>query len=485
MSYCLNPDCLQPKNLATEKFCLNCQTPLLLNNRYRTLKVIGRGVMGRTFLAVDQQDKLTESLCVIRQLFPQTGNINSYQKANELFEAEVASLEKLGRHPQIPNLYDYFRQNEYQYLVQEWIEGDNLTQVIEKKGVFSDKGIYQILKDLLPVLEFVHQCKIIHRDIKPENIICRRDGTLFLVDFGAATVLTGKLLQQTGTVMGSPEYMAPEQLRGKTLVSSDIFSLGVTCLYLLTGISPFNLYSDIEDAWVWRDYLGRNTISSELGQILDKMISKATARRYQSIKAIWQDLQHFSPEFFPSGNSEIPLNCDLANTDLELDSTQLQNYLEIKDWQKANQETERLLLQATCQERRNWLERDDLEKLTCDNLYLIDRLWKKYSEGNFGFSVQHSIWNSLNQKNYRHFGKQVGWHLEGRWILIKHLDFSISAPKGHLPAISWWFGHAIWGLKGLFLKLDACDTEQILRLQENYQDQAEWLIQNDNQNPAQ
>ncbi|VEP17045.1 Serine/threonine protein kinase [Hyella patelloides LEGE 07179] len=471
MSYCFNPYCQKPQNLTTEKFCLNCQTPLVLQNRYSALKIIGQGGMGRTFLVVDKKDKTRESYCVIKQLFSQTLaiNINSRQKATELFIAEAATLDKLGQHPQIPQLYDYFTENEYQYLVQEWIEGDNLIQVIKKEGIIQEKGLVQILKDLLPVLLFVHEYQIIHRDIKPENIIRRTDGTLVLVDFGAAKTFTEKALQQTGTIIGSPEYIAPEQLRGKATFSSDIYSLGVTCLYLLTEISPFDLYSDSEDNWIWRDYLVDKFISLELSTIIDKMIARATARRYQSIQKVLQDLndrisyfpelvsfsQKKALEMLPTKPKELTLISQSG-----IDYTQLKDYLKAQKWQEANQITEKLLLKAAHQERKNWLERDDLKNLNCEDLYIIDRLWSYYSEERFGFSVQHSIWYNLEIKKYQYFGEQIGWYQEKKWLLIKHINFSLSAPKGHLPVLSWWFGHAIWGLKGLFSYIDTCKIEE-------------------------
>jgi serine/threonine protein kinase len=474
MSYCLNPHCLKPQNLLTEKFCLNCKTPLLLKNRYRAIKIIGQGGMGRTFLAVDEQDKLSESSRVIKQFFPQTRETNSLQTAIELFAAEAVRLDELGQHSQIPRLYDRFTQNGHQYLVQEWIEGDNLAQVLAKEGIFQEQSIFHLLNNLLPVLAFVHDRHIIHRDIKPENIIRRPDGTLVLVDFGAAKALTGKALCQTGTVIGSPEYIAPEQLRGKAVVSSDIYSLGVTCLHLLTGISPFDLYSDSEDIWVWRDYLADNPISNELGGILDKMIARAINRRYSSVEAVLQDLDAKiipSLGFVLSPQEKVPESAETEPTELVLiskqgiDYTQLRDLLEAQQWQQANQVTEQLLLQAARQDRRSWLERDDLESLSCEDLDLIDRLWVNYSEEHFGFSVQHSIWQDLEEKNYQNFGKQVGWYLEGRWLLTKHIDFSLSALRGHLPAMSWWFGHAIWGLKGLFLRMDGCHAKEVTTLQ--------------------
>jgi serine/threonine protein kinase len=475
MSYCLNPHCLKPQNSLTEKFCLNCKTLLLLKNHYRAIKIIGQGGMGRTFLAIDEKDKVSKFPCVIKQFFPQTRDTNSFQQAIELFAAEAVRLEELGQHSQIPQLYDRFTQNGHHYLVQEWIEGDNLAQILAKKGIFQEQSILDLLHSLLPVLAFVHDRHIIHRDIKPENIIRRCDGTLVLVDFGAAKVLTGKALCQTGTVIGSPEYIAPEQLRGKAVVSSDIYSLGVTCLHLLTAISPFDLYSDSEDSWIWRDYLADNPISTELGQILDKMIARAIARRYQSTQTVLQDLiAHITtfPKFavFPYGNVSELLQTESTELSLiskqGIDYTQLKDLLETKQWQQANQITEQLLLKATHQDRKDWLERDDLDNLTCEDLFIIDRLWSDYSEQHFGFSLQRNIWNDLEEKNYRRFGERIGWYVDGRWLLSKQINFSLSAPKGHLPVISWWFGNAIWGLKGLFLRIDTCLVKEVFTLKD-------------------
>ena len=469
MSYCFNPYCPQPQNSIENNICFNCQSPLLLQNRYRGLKIIGQGGMGRTFLVEDEKDQITQSYYVVKQFFPQSQNISDHKKVRELFAAEAIRLEQLGQHPQIPRLYKYFTENEYQYLVQEWIQGDNLIKFVKNKSIVQEQDIIRILKNLLPVLEFVHNNHIIHRDIKPENIIFCPDRTLVLVDFGAAKLFKDRLLQQTGTIIGSPEYIAPEQLRGKAVFSSDIYSLGITCLYLLTGVSPFDLYSDSEDNWVWRDYLCSNTISLELGQIIDRMIVRATARRYISAKQALQDLNTkilcISQSATPTPN-KINKIASTHSKELVLTSesgvvyTKLRDYLRDKKWQQANQITEQLLLQASQQYKKNWLERDDLKNLTCEDLSIIDRLWNSYSQENFGFSIQYDIWQKLDHQNYQKFGKKVGWYVEKRWLLKKNINFSLSAPKGHLPVISWWFGHAIWGLRGLFSKMDTCFSQE-------------------------
>ncbi|MBE9145860.1 serine/threonine-protein kinase [Planktothrix mougeotii] len=291
MSYCLNPQCPQPQNTPEAKFCLTCGAKLLLRERYRAVKVIGHGGFGKTFLAVDE-DKPSRPPCVIKQFHPQMQG-NS-QKAIELFHREAERLDELGKHSQIPELLAHFEQDSHQYLVQEFINGPNLEEELLRQGVFKETQIRQVLNDLLPVLQFIHHHRVIHRDIKPANIILRADsqgqGQLVLVDFGAAKVVTDTEVAMMGTVIGSPEYVAPEQTRGQAIYASDIYSLGVTCIYLMTHISPFDLYDIHEDRWIWRDYLKHHSVSSELGKILDKMLAVLPSQRYDSALKVLKDL---------------------------------------------------------------------------------------------------------------------------------------------------------------------------------------------------
>jgi serine/threonine protein kinase len=311
MSYCLNPTCQNPQNPGDAEFCQSCGSKLLLTNeetpsdsRYRIVRPIGQGGFGRTFLAVDETKPLIFSQCVIKQSFPQN---TTAEKAAQLFYQEAAQLETLGKHPQIPELLAHFEVDSRQYLVQEFIDGKNLAQELEQKGAFTETQIRQILNDLLPVLHFVHKSKVIHRDIKPENIIRRRlsaaplpaleqslqppafQKDIVLVDFGASKKVTVTGLPQTGTIIGSAAYTAPEQLMGKAVFASDIYSLGVTCIHLLTHIPPFDLFDSSEDAWAWRNYL-KTAVSDDLGRILDKMLQSGTNRRYSTASAVLRQL---------------------------------------------------------------------------------------------------------------------------------------------------------------------------------------------------
>ncbi|MHC5768897.1 MAG: protein kinase domain-containing protein [Nostoc sp.] len=294
MSYCLNPHCPKPENPNHVNFCVTCGAKLLLKERYRAIKPIGQGGFGKTFLAVDE-DKPSKPRCVIKQFYPQSQGTNTLAKAVELFNQEAVQLDELGKHPQIPELLAYFTQEARQYLVQEFIDGQNLAQELAHRGAFSEIEIWQLLNDLLSVLQFCHAKHVIHRDIKPENIILREsDRKLVLVDFGAAKSTTGAALNKTGTSIGSPEYVAPEQMRGRAIFASDIYSLGATCINLLTVRSPFDSYDINNDTWVWQQYL-QTPVSNELSRILNKMLESIPIRRYQTVDEVLKDLNKYLP----------------------------------------------------------------------------------------------------------------------------------------------------------------------------------------------
>ncbi len=289
MSYCFNLSCLKPHNPDHALFCMGCGDKLLLGDRYRFVKPLGAGGFGKTYLALDEY-KPSKPPCAIKQFVPQNQGTSNLEKAAQLFQQEAVKLEQLGQHSQIPDLYAYFTESDRQYLIQEYIDGQNLALELAEEGAFSEVQLIQLLQDLLPVLKFVHEHQVIHRDIKPENIIRRReDQKLFLVDFGAAKYKSNTTLQQTGTIIGSAAYTAPEQLLGKATFASDIYSLGVTCVHLLTDIPPFDLFDSAEGNWVWRDYL-RTPLSGHLIKILDKMLQPALKRRYQKVEEVLGDL---------------------------------------------------------------------------------------------------------------------------------------------------------------------------------------------------
>ncbi|MCY7367778.1 MAG: serine/threonine protein kinase [Chamaesiphon sp.] len=298
MSYCLNPNCVQPENPQQSNFCRSCGSMLRLRDRYLAIKPIGQGGFGRTFKAIDE-DKPSKPFCAIKQFFPQIEGTTAAQKAAELFTQEASALEQLD-YPNIPKLLAYFiTPDGRQYLVQEFVDGQNLKDELAEHDKFSAVQIRELLTTILSTLEYIHQLGFIHRDIKPENIIRRTDNRqLYLVDFGAAKLAALDRPQLPGTTIGTPEFMAPEQGWGRSFPSSDLYSLGVTCLNLLTGISPFNLFDDNLGTWIWQDSL-TTPIDPQLTTIINKLIEPKPIDRYQTVRAVIDALQVTNPIINP------------------------------------------------------------------------------------------------------------------------------------------------------------------------------------------
>ncbi|MBD2414178.1 tetratricopeptide repeat protein [Nostoc calcicola FACHB-3891] len=291
MTCCLNPACHNPPNPDRTMFCYNCGAGLVvLRNRYRPIKSLGGGGFGKTYLAEDI-DKLNEH-CVIKQFAPQVQGTAALNKATELFEQEAKRLQQLGKHPQIPTLLAYFNEDNRLYLVQEFIDGQNLLVELQQQGIFDEQKIKELLLDLLDILKIVHQQQVIHRDIKPENIIRHSDGKFVLIDFGASKQLTATVMTQIGTTIGSLGYAPLEQMQGgEAYPASDLYSLGATCFHLLSGIHPWDLWKRQGYSWVasWREHL-QQPVNQNLGRILDKLLQEEHQQRYQSATEVLQAL---------------------------------------------------------------------------------------------------------------------------------------------------------------------------------------------------
>jgi len=299
MSYCLATDCTQPQNSDPRaKFCLACGSELVLQGRYRALRPIGEGGFGRTFLAIDEH--CLQRTCVIKQFVPQSkgsGTLkqSALNKAIQLFHQEAVRLHELGEHSQIPTLLAHFEVNNRLYLVQQFIEGENLIQELRRLGNFSEEKIRALLQDILPILQFVHARQVIHRDIKPGNILRRKsDQRIVLIDFGIAKQVTDASLTLGGTKIGTEGFAPMEQWRsGKVYPASDLYSLGATCVFLMTGIRPDQLYDPLSGTWHWREHLASQGVqlSSQLEHILDRLLKDAVSQRYSSAAEVLRDLQ--------------------------------------------------------------------------------------------------------------------------------------------------------------------------------------------------
>ena len=295
----------------------------LLNNRYRVLETIASGGFGHTFLVEDIYLP-SKRRCVLKQLKPVASNSQDYQAARERFEREAAILEQLGaQNPQIPQLYAYFSEAGQFYLVQEWIPGKTLAAKLESGQTFDEAQVRQILISLLGVVEYVHQNHVIHRDIKPSNIILRDPDELpILIDFGAVkeainTVVNSGSNTAVTMAVGTPGYMPSEQAAGRPTYTSDLYSLGLTAIFMLTGKKPYQLESDPRTGEIlWRR--SAPNLHSHLSGVIDKAIRYSPQERFLSARhmgeALREDTNSASQTVIVAPNHSTPYHTTSQNT---------------------------------------------------------------------------------------------------------------------------------------------------------------------------
>lgn len=278
----------------------------VLQNRYRIVRVLGQGGFGRTYLAQDQNR--FDEYCVLKEFVPARGEPQQIQKAKELFKREATVLYQL-RHPQIPQFHAFFEQEQRLFLVQDYVEGKNyrtlLAERLRRQQTFSESEVHDLLLKVLPVLDYIHSCGVIHRDISPDNLMLReKDQMPVLIDFGVVKDIASQLqpARPSGaTSVGKLGYAPSEQLQtGRVYPASDLYTLAVTALVLLTGREPQEMYDDQTLTWRWQQYV---TLNPHFASVLQKMLSHRPGDRYASakevLKALGETPSVTSPELPP------------------------------------------------------------------------------------------------------------------------------------------------------------------------------------------
>ncbi|MHC5738529.1 protein kinase domain-containing protein [Nostoc sp.] len=296
----------QHTNNGENRFCTLCGEPLplavgqVVDNRYQIIRHLGQGGFGRTYLAEDRNK--AHQTCVLKEFAPQVQEHQDLQKAKELFEREANVLKKL-QHPQIPRFHASLQvkigAKDFFFLVQDYVDGDNYYQLLEQRQsqgkTFSEEEVITLLQQILPVLSYIHSRDVVHRDISPDNLIWRRSDHLpVLIDFGGVKQLPASQgfwrtkLAENNTLLGKKGYAPEEQLRqGKAFFSSDLYSLAVTILVLLTGKEPQKLYDSYQGIWGWGKEI---RVSPQLEAVLKKMLAYKPSDRYQRAEQILKDL---------------------------------------------------------------------------------------------------------------------------------------------------------------------------------------------------
>ncbi|MBH8555474.1 serine/threonine protein kinase [Nostocaceae cyanobacterium CENA357] len=267
----------------------------LLGERYQVVQVLGQGAFCQTYMVQDT-DLPSHPTRVVKHFLPSSRYCIPVEIRRRLFTREVEALKKLTNYDLVPHVLASFEDNLEFYLVQEFIEGHPLSVELSPGYCWSERKVFQLLQEILGILNFVHAQGLIHRDVKPNNIIRRKqDNRLILIDFGAVKPIWDELVrgqgetsiflpieQHTTIAIGTPGYMPNEQQRGKPRPNSDIYALGMIGIQALTGVHPTQLPEDANTGEIiWQD---RAQVSAELAAVLNKMVRYHFQDRYHSAK---------------------------------------------------------------------------------------------------------------------------------------------------------------------------------------------------------
>ncbi len=443
----------------------------LLDRRYRIIRELAEGGFSQTYLAEDTRLPKNPR-CVVKHLNPTIDDPVFTQKALELFKAEAETLQELGRHDLIPQLYAYFQENKEFYLVQEYIAGHPLSTEMSPGSQMAEARVAQIVKEVLEILRFVHTYNVIHRDIKPSNLIRRHsDGKLVLIDFGTVKqvqmeVASAHHKARVTLPIGTPGYMSYEQERGQSVACSDIYSLGMVALQALTGKHPSQFTRDRDNEVIWRSYA---KVGREFAAVLDRMTRCNPRDRYQTVDEVLKDIEKLpklstespritddreiqanmwrSPWLLPSAIvllllagatylwsigwnfsriSSIPttpintippsfnpspsIPTPTPIPEIKTSYNQLRIYLKAKNWKSADYETYLLLLKAAGKNSYNdgTFHPDEFNQITCADLVLIDQLWTQATNGKQGLTAQKKIYEETG-KDIRKTYETIGW----------------------------------------------------------------------------
>jgi serine/threonine-protein kinase len=260
-----------------------------LRSKYQIIdRLATQGGQATVYFAKDLSSSI-DKIYIVKEFTPKYDDEFQFQVGRRLFEREAEILQRLGSHSQIPQIFDYFEERERFYLVQEFIDGDNFQQELDLKKRLTETEAIDFLKDILPVLEFVHRNNYIHRDIKPSNLIRNKvDQKIYLIDFGGVKEkIKSENIDDRGNsnqtiAIGTPGYMPHEQWNGQPEFCSDLYALGMVVIQALTGVYPNTLIRDKNNNLIWRDRLPDNyKFNYSFLNLIDKTICFNCRERYK------------------------------------------------------------------------------------------------------------------------------------------------------------------------------------------------------------
>jgi protein kinase/serine/threonine-protein kinase len=321
------PNC-QSDNTETARFCNNCATPLpsskeipvtktletpteelttgsTFAGRYQIIEELGKGGMGKVYRVLDKELKEEVALKLIKP------EIASDKKTLERFSNELKLARKIS-HKNIGRMYELMEEKGTRYITMEYVPGEDLKRLIRKIGQFSTGKTVSIAKQVCEGLAEAHRLGVVHRDLKPQNVMVDEEGNARILDFGIARTIKGKGITGAGVMVGTPEYMSPEQAEVKEVDQrSDIYSLGVILYEMVTGRIPFEGETPLGIAMKHKSEMPKDPreINSQLPEDLSRVIlacmEKDKEERYLSAGEVRSELENIE-KGIPTTERVIP-----------------------------------------------------------------------------------------------------------------------------------------------------------------------------------
>ncbi len=392
----------------------------LQRGKYTIEKELGQGGFGITYLVKDKQGLLL----VVKTLNEWLQRQYDFENFQQDFLNEALRLAKF-RHPHIVRVDEVIQEGDLWGMIMEYIDGEDLAHRVWQQGAMPESEALKYMQQIGDALTLVHNNGLLHRDIKPLNIMLRKSQLeAVLIDFGIAREFTPNLTQ-THTQSLSDGFAPIEQYdwRAKRGAYTDVYAMAATLYSLVTGEmpmpSPVRAFGTILETPKQLN----PKISDRVSQGILQGMAMKPEERPQSV-AEWLGIL---------GGSKVSPGLSPADYD------KLRNLLAVGKWREADQTTAVLMLKACG--REGWLRVADIEAFPAQDLGMIDRLWREYSNDQFGLIAQQRIWQNVvgSEKNewkaWCCFGDRVGWRQKGNWLAHSSLNFSKNAPEGQLPAL--------------------------------------------------
>lgn len=463
----------------------------IANSRFSIQEVLGTGGFGITYKVKDKKGQIY----ALKTLNATMQNRDDFQEQQVKFINEALTLKGFS-HPHIVKVYEIIQEKELFGVLMEYIDGISVSKYIENNGKLTETLSLKYIDQIAQALQYIHKSNYLHRDIKPDNILLRNNSEqAVLIDFGLARIIATQNMTNLFTHGYGP--IEQYQTQGDFGHHTDIYALAATLYYLLTATIPVSAFNRKINEQELPEPISYNpSISEKVNNAIITAMAIEPQQRTKNIEEFRKNLgldpiiTEVTPTEIPTettssteitsengqktrlfqnrtkgflgiagftailviltiigqklneGKKSISITTEVTElSTTPARYTKLEDLLKAQNFWEADNETNKLMLEVANRKNEDWLTTEDAEKFPCEELRTIDNLWLKYSQGKFGISVQQDIYQNLGGTKkldlnvWRSFGERVGWRINNQWLKHSNLNFSLSAPNGHLPVI--------------------------------------------------